>query len=109
MNKEEIICFRFTADELKKIDERMAELCIRNRSAYIRKMVLEGYCIHLDMTDLKELITLLKRCGNNLNQYAKRANADGSIYLEDIKDLQEQFATIMKTSKEILEALSMVR
>lgn len=109
MNKDEIICFRFTADELKRIDERMEELSIRNRSAYIRKMVLEGYCVHLDLSDLKELTALLKRCSNNLNQYAKRANADGSIYQEDIKDLQEQFAAILDMGKGILESLSMIR
>jgi metal-responsive CopG/Arc/MetJ family transcriptional regulator len=109
MNKDEIICFRFTADELEKIDERMKECGIRNRSAFIRKMVLDGYCIHLDLKDIKEMVSLLQRCGNNLNQYAKRANAEGSIYEEDIRDLQEQFAVITKTSKGILEALSTVR
>ena len=108
MKKEEIICFRFTPDELKKIDDRMKDLGIRNRNAYIRKMVLEGYCVHLDLSDLKKMVTMLKRRGDNLNQYAKRANTDGGIYQEDIKDLQEQFAEIMKTSKGILEALSMV-
>jgi predicted RNase H-like nuclease (RuvC/YqgF family) len=109
MKKEEIICFRFTSDELKRIDERMKELGIRNRSAYIRKMVLEGYCIHLDLKDIKELVYQMQRCGNNLNQYAKRANADGSIYEEDIRDLQERFGKVLETSKGILEALSAVR
>lgn len=109
MKKEEIICFRFTFDELKRIDDRMKELGVRNRSAYIRKMVLEGYCIHLDLKDIKELVSQLQRCGNNLNQYAKRANTDGSIYEEDIRDLQEQFGKVLVTGKGILEALSAVR
>lgn len=109
MKREEIICFRFTADELERIDERMKELGIRNRSAYLRKMILEGYCIHLDLMEIKELAAQLQRCGNNLNQYARRANTDGSIYEEDIRDLQEQFGKIFAAGKGILEALSAVR
>lgn len=109
MKREEIICFRFTGEELQRIDERMKELGIQNRSAYIRKMVMEGYCIHLDLQDIRQLVYLLQRCGNNLNQYAKRANTDGSIYEEDIRDLQEQFGKIFAAGKGILEALSAVR
>lgn len=51
----------------------------------------------------------LQRCGNDLNQYARRANTDGSIYEEDIRDLQEQFGKIFAAGKGILEALSAVR
>ena len=109
MKREEIICFRFTGEELQRINERMKELGIQNRSAYIRKMVMEGYCIHLDLKDIRQLIYLLQCCGNNLNQYAKRANTDGSIYEEDIRDLQEQFGRILEAEKGILEALSAVR
>ena len=109
MKREEIICFRFTGEELQRIDERMKELGIQNRSAYIRKMVMEGYCIHLDLKDIRQLIYLLQCCGNNLNPYAKRANTDGSIYEEDIRDLQEQFGRILEAGKGILEALSAVR
>ena len=59
MKREEIICFRFTGEELQRINERMKELGIQNRSAYIRKMVMEGYCIHLDLKDIRQLIYLL--------------------------------------------------
>lgn len=109
MKREEIVCIRFTGEELQRIDERMKELGIQNRSAYIRKMVMEGYFIHLDLKDIRQLVYLLQRCGNNLNQYAKRANTDGSIYEEDIRDLQEQFGKIFAAGKGILEALSAVR
>jgi DNA segregation ATPase FtsK/SpoIIIE-like protein len=109
VKKEEVIILRISEEERKRIYEKMAEIGVHNMSAYIRKMALDGYCIQLDLKDIKELTYLLQRCVNNLNQYAKRANADGSIYQEDIKDLQEQFAVILRTSKEILEVLSTVR
>ncbi len=109
VKKEEVIILRISEDERNRIQDKMAEVGVRNMSAYIRKMALDGYCIHLDLKDIKELVSLLQRCGSNLNQYARRANTDGSIYEEDIKDLQEQFASILETGKGILEALSAVR
>ena len=36
-------------DELEVIRERMAEAGIRNMSAYIRKMALGGYVLHVDL------------------------------------------------------------
>ena len=59
----------------------MDELGIRSMGAYLRKMALDGYCIRLDLQDVKALVSLLRICSNNLNQYAKRANETGSIYL----------------------------
>ena len=46
-----------------------------------------GYIIHLDMSDIQEMIRLLRICSNNLNQYARRANETGSIYAADVDDL----------------------
>lgn len=49
---------------------------------------------------------LLRYCSNNLNQYAKRANETGSIYTEDIKDLQNRQNEIREITKEILARLA---
>ena len=54
------------------------------------------------------MVSLLRRCSNNLNQYAKRANETGSIYKEDIQDLQNRLDEIWDTSKEILARLSSI-
>jgi hypothetical protein len=49
------------------------------------------------------------RCGNNLNQYAKRANENGSIYAADIMDLQEQFQEILDTERSIFLKLAALK
>lgn len=77
--------------------------------AYLRKMALDGYCINLDLQDVKELVSLLRRCSNNLNQYAKQANAAGSIYEADIQDLQERLEEIWGGMKELLVRLSSIQ
>lgn len=76
--------------EADLIEERMAELGITNLSAYLRKMAVVGYIIHLDTGDIQEMVRLLRICSNNLNQYARRANETGSIYAADVEDLRER-------------------
>lgn len=103
-----MIYVRVTKDEWKQIHERMAEVGMKNMSAFIRKMALNGYLIKLDLTDVKEVLRLLHINSNNLNQYAKRANETGSIYEADIKDLQESHQEILRLMGEILDRLSSI-
>ena len=88
---------------------KMKEVGICNQGAYLRKMALDGYCINLDLRDVKELVLLLRRCSNNLNQYAKRANETGSIYHADIQDLQERLDGIWSDMKEVLVHLASIQ
>lgn len=76
--------------EADLVKERMAELGITNLSAYLRKMAVDGYIIHLDTGDIQEMVRLLRICSNNLNQYARRANETGSIYAADVEDLRSR-------------------
>ena len=96
-------------EEMERIKQKMDELGIINRSAYVRKMALDGYCINLDLTDMKEMVSLLRRCSNNLNQYAKRANENGSIYAGDIRDLQTRQSEIWEIAKEMLARLATIQ
>ena len=77
--------------------------------AYLQKMVLDGYCIRLDLQDVKALVSLLRICSNNLNQYAKRANETGSIYHADIEDLQKRLEEIWTDMREVLVRLSSIQ
>ena len=86
--RDQDVHFLASKEEVERIHEKMDELGIRSMGAYLRKMALDGYCIRLDLQDVKALVSLLRICSNNLNQYAKRANETGSIYEADINDLQ---------------------
>lgn len=94
--------FRVTEEELQQIEKRREELGIRNRSAYLRKMALNGICINLDSKELSRASQLLWRTSNNMNQYAKKANATGSIYLEDINDMKELYKELIQTFGKVL-------
>ena len=80
--------FVMSEQDAELVKGRMAELVITNLSAYLRKMAVDGYIIHLDMGDIQEMVRLLRICSNNLNQYAKRANETGSVYAADVEDLR---------------------
>ena len=46
-----------TEDELAAIHGRMAEAGISNAGAYMRKMALNGYILHIDLAPVKELVS----------------------------------------------------
>ena len=100
--------FVMTGDEYERMRRKMEEIGIQNQSSYLRKMALDGYCVNLDLRDVKEVVSLLRYCSNNLNQYAKRANETGSIYAEDIQDLKQRQLEIWEATKEILARLATI-
>jgi len=55
----------------------MAQYETRNMGAYLRKMAIDGYVVRLDLNDVTQMVSLLRRSSNNLNQYAKRAHQTG--------------------------------
>ena len=89
--------------------EKMAAAGIGNREAYIRKMVLDGYIVQLDLSDVRKMVQLLSNATSNLNQIAKRANETRSIYESDIKDLQVHYEKLWVQAEAILRGLAKVR
>src|SRR5699024_11882200 len=68
--------FMVTEHERSLIDEKMEQLGTKNMGSYFRKMAIDGYIIHLDLSDIRELVTLLRRTSNSLNQLTKRVHQD---------------------------------
>ena len=98
--------FGLTEAEAALIKERMAELGITNLSAYLRKMAVDGYIIHLDMGDIQEMIRLLRICSNNLNQYTRRANETGSVYAADVEDLRTRLDDLWNGMDKLLRGFA---
>ena len=95
--------FRVTEEELKQIEKRQAEVGILNRSSYLRKMALNGICIRVEAQYLREASSLLWRISNNMNQYARKANATGSIYLEDINSMKTKYDKLIQVYGKVLQ------
>ena len=74
--------------------------------SYLRKMALDGYCLQLDLPQLRRMAYLLQMCSNNLNQYARAANENGQVYAADLEDLRARLDELIRISKQILSQLS---
>ena len=95
-------------DELAQIRKRMAEAGIQNMGAYVRKMILNGYVLNIDLAPVRELVSLQRRCSNNLNQIAIQANTYGGLYPDEIRTLQKDYADLWEPLRELLKKLSEV-
>ena len=105
----ETLKVRISLEDKERIKLKMEDAGILNMSTYVRKMALDGICIKLDLAEVHQLIVMLQRCTNNLNQYAKRANETGSIYAADIEDLQNRLDEIWELSRQSLAHLAAIR
>ena len=74
--------------------------------SYLRKMALDGYCLYLDLPQLRRMAYLLQMCSNNLNQHAKAAKEIGRVYAADLEDLRARLDELISIGKQILSQLS---
>lgn len=94
-------------DEHEAIRRRMEEAGTQNLSAYIRKMALNGYVLNVDLSPVRELVSLQRRCATNINQVAIHANTYG-VYPQEIAALQKDYAVLWERVSDVLEQLAAV-
>jgi len=100
--------FRVTPEERKMIDRRMEQAGTMNMAAYLRKMAIDGYVVKLELPELHDLISLLRRTSNNFNQIARRVNSTDRIYADDIAEMKNLLEQIWEADNRILEKLAAI-
>ena len=93
-----------TPEERELIQQKMALLHTRNFSAYARKMLIDGYAVHIDTTDIRAQTAELQKIGVNINQIARRLNSMGSLYTQDVADIKGALAQIWQLQRYILSS-----
>ena len=88
--RDQDVHFLASKEEVERIHEKMDELGIRSMGAYLRKMALDGYVVKLDLPELKELVSLMRRSSNNLNQLTRKVHETGRVYDADLEDISQQ-------------------
>lgn len=101
--------FKTTESEAAIIQKKMNMLGIRNKSAYMRALALNGYILKLDMPQIREMLRLLGNMTNNLNQIAKRLNAHGNLYETEIEEIQQKQDELWKMMHQLLSILERTR
>ena len=87
----------------------MNSIGIDSLSAYLRKMAIDGYILKLDMPEIKEMISLLRYSSNNLNQIAKKVNAMGTVFEDDLKEIKSVQDDLWKGMNKILKRLGQLQ
>ena len=100
------VLFWVSAEELELIHQKMQQYGTENLSAYLRKMALDGYVVKLELPELKELVSLMRRSSNNLNQLTRKVHATGRVYNADLADISQRQEQLWEGVKEILIQLS---
>ena len=94
--------------EYDMIRERMEDAGIINMSAFIRKISLKGYVLNVDLSPVRDLVSLQRRCSNNLNQIAVNVITYGGIMPEEISALQKDYNALWKSLADLILQLSEV-
>ena len=104
-NRSVLISAWVSAEEYDIIKKRMEEAGTQNVSAFIRKLTINGFVLNVDLSPVKELVSLQRRCSNNLNQVAVHANTHG-IYESEISGLQKDYTALWEPLSELLKKLA---
>ena len=91
--------FKVSPDEDAAIRQKMKALGIRNRSTYLRAMMLNGYLLKLDLQEMHEAVRLMGKMGGNINQIARVANTCGYVRQSDLDEIKEMQSRIWQKVK----------
>lgn len=103
------LLFYVSEKERELIQAKMEQYGTNNLSAYLRKMAIDGYVVNLDLPELRELVSLLRRSSNNLNQLTRRVHETGRYYDADMEDLQQDYEKLWDTAQKLLSALAAIQ
>ncbi len=104
-NKKTIkVCFKVSEEEFQNLEADVKASGV-DRSKYLRALIIDGG--FADMTFPKDRATLIRQISGiatNVNQIAKLANSQGSVYFRVIDELMILLNDVKVLLKEVLES-----
>ena len=82
--------FRVSEREREFIFKKMTLAKTKNKTAYLRKMAIDGYILNVDFSEFRELFADVGSISRSINQIAKRINSTDRIYSNDITELKNK-------------------
>lgn len=101
-----LLKFYVFEEEKKFILKKMERCKIKNLSAYLRKVAIDGKIEIHDYSWVRELNYNLNKIGVNINQIAKRVNETGSVYKSDMNDICNKMNEIRDVQNMILSKIN---
>ncbi len=101
----EQLIVRVTPEEKDFIQKKMEQFGTKIFSRYARKMLMDGYVVHVDLSQFQALAGEVHKVGTKINQIARVVNASGMIYGDDMNRLKEMMDEIWRLLKSFLSDL----
>ena len=101
--------FRVNDEEEAIIQQKFEMSELKNLSEFFRDMVMMGLVVEADDGQLARLESLISKVSQNVNQIARRVNASGNVYAEDIAEIRKGVNEIWQQQASILSLLQRVR
>jgi hypothetical protein len=98
--------FRVNEDEKYFIEKKMEAAGWKNFRSFVLNHLVRGEIVKLDLTEIREMNTLLRNASNNINQIAARANATSRIYEADISEIQARQSELWEQQNKIIAAIT---
>jgi alpha/beta superfamily hydrolase len=95
---------RVTEDERDLIFLKMEQLQTNNFAAYARKILIDGYMIFVDYSDLKAVCAEMQEISRNIYSIAKRVNETSRFYEQDFHELRNSIADIHQMLRKAFRA-----
>lgn len=103
------LLFWVSEQERQMIQTKMDQIGTDNLSGYLRKMAIDGMIINLELPELREMVSLLRRSSNNLNQFTRRVHETGRIYDADLEDINQSYEKLWEAAQKILTSLAKIQ
>lgn len=92
-------------DELEILEGKCKLANIKNKSEYVRRMIVDGYILEVNFSELKEYNFLLSKVSTNVNQIAHRINETRSIFKTDIDEIKKEIDKIWQLQRSMVSKL----
>lgn len=101
IKRKEII---FELDEWARI-EREAKSLRMTTSEYIRRIILNGKVVQVNLSEITPLVNAMRTISNNINQIARKANETHSVHAVDVMQMREEVRSLCRLLSQCLSAL----
>lgn len=103
-NRKFEIRVRLNEAERDRLAEKMAYVGAVNREEYIRQLIMNGFNVKVDSSEIREYMRLIGNIAHNVNQIAKRCNETRNIYESDVQDLRTLCNKALELARESMKA-----
>ena len=91
--------------EARILEDKFKASGTNSKSDFIRRLILEGFVLEVDFSEIQRNNFLLSNIANNVNQVAHRCNETRSVYRSDIEKLKKEIDKIWQLQKSMLSML----